>query len=208
MVNYTVAANPTVNGRTGTVTVADQTLRVTQTALTVARPVVEPLGGMFVNSVKVRLSSATTGAIIRYTVDGTDPNRSSPVAKLSGITITNSVTLKAKAFKAKMADSEVGTAVFTIFPPLPLIIATTRLTAGVLNAQYSGARLAATGGVAPYKWSLQAGSKVPPGLKFNGITGGWSGKPTKAGEFAFLMKVTDAQKKTDTQSLNITIATP
>ena len=208
VVNYAVDANPMITARTGAVTVADQIFTVTQAALTVARPVVAPLGGVFVHSVKVLLSCATPAAIIRYTVDGTEPNRSSPAYKKTGVTITNSTTLKAKAFKVKMADSEVMTAFFTVLPPLPLTIATIRLPAGALNARYTGARLAATGGVAPYKWSLQTDSKLPPGLIFNGITGELSGIPTKAGEFAFLMKVTDAQKQTDVQSLNLTIVTP
>ena len=107
-----------------------------------------------------------------------------------------------------MVESEVVTAWFTILPPLPLTIATTQLPDGVLNVKYPGVRLAATGGVTPYKWSLPAGSKLPPGLTFNGVTGVVTGKPTKAGKFTFLMKVTDAKKMTDTQSVTLTIAAP
>ena len=47
----------------------------------VATPTITPAGGMFTDSVKVKLGCATAGATIRYTVHGSDPNSSSPCTK-------------------------------------------------------------------------------------------------------------------------------
>ena len=172
----------------------------------VAIPSITPAsGGVFTNSVKVALSCATAGAMIRYTTDGSDPTGSSPVYKKTGITITNSVTLKAKAFKSSNT-SAIATAVFTIIQPPPLTITTTNLTAGKVKTTYGSVTLQATGGVAPYKWSLAKGNKLPAGLTLN-AAGTLTGKPTKATvtPASFTVQITDSKKRTDTQLLTLTI---
>jgi alpha-L-fucosidase len=58
--------------------------------------VVEPQGGSFETKIKVRLSTDTKGATVRYTLDGTDPTMRS--AKYSApIALTRSAILKATA---------------------------------------------------------------------------------------------------------------
>src|SRR4029077_9195293 len=52
--------------------------------------------------------------------------------------------------------------------PLPLVITTTALPAGVVGNSYSQS-LAATGGVTPYRWSVSTGS-LPSGLSLAGNT--------------------------------------
>jgi hypothetical protein len=55
------------------------------------------------------------------------------------------------------------------------------------------ARLAVEGGVRPLKWNILGGRPglLPPGIKFNTRTGGFSGTPTKAGEYRLRMQVVD-----------------
>ncbi len=82
-----------------------------------APPVILPGSGTFTNSVAVTLSSATAGATIRYTLDGTTPTLNSPV--YSGpITISTSATLTARSSHAGMIDSAIATASFVIVTPV------------------------------------------------------------------------------------------
>lgn len=65
---------------------------------------------------KVELATATRGATIFYTIDGTDPSAAS-TEYTGAITINEAVTIKAIAVKEGMLDSEIAIAKFTIFDP-------------------------------------------------------------------------------------------
>jgi len=81
----------------------------------VSKPVFSPPGGTYDSAVEVVISTATTGATIRYTTNGADPNSSSPVYS-SPITVSQNATLKAKATKSGWTDSSIATAEYTISP--------------------------------------------------------------------------------------------
>ncbi|MBI9085453.1 MAG: DUF1566 domain-containing protein [Desulfobacterales bacterium] len=83
---------------------------VAKPLLTRASP--RPLGPYFV-PLTIGLECATPGATIRYTTNGNTPTTSSP--SLGGnLTINNSTTLKAVAFKSGYTASDVFTASYTI----------------------------------------------------------------------------------------------
>ena len=75
---------------------------------TVATPTSSQPSGIIDYGSQVILSTTTTGATIRYTVDGSDPTESSLIYN-SPITITQSLTLKAKAFKSGYLPSQIST---------------------------------------------------------------------------------------------------
>jgi parallel beta-helix repeat protein len=86
------------------------TLSVTL-ALTVATPTITPNGGNFSGSVSVAMQSATSGASIYYTTDGSTPTQSS--SPYTGMMVlTDSTTMKAKAFKSGSNPSSVISASF------------------------------------------------------------------------------------------------
>jgi len=82
-----------------------------------------PPTGTFQDSVDVTLSSATAGATIFYTTDGSDPTAASEVFS-TPINITATTTVKAFAIFTDYFDSAITSATYTIdtTPPIPGII--------------------------------------------------------------------------------------
>jgi len=97
----------------------------------------------------------------------------------------------------------------TLTPPLstlssPLAVATTSLADGSVGTAYSQA-LTATGGTAPYTWTVATGT-LPAGLNLS-TAGTISGTPTAAGTTSFTVRVTDsaAPAATATQALTLNV---
>jgi hypothetical protein len=85
----------------------------------VVAPIFSPAGGSFAGAQAVTITSATSGASIAYTIDGSTPSESGGMVTngtlYSGtIPIGATTTLKAIAFKSGMADSTVTTDVYAI----------------------------------------------------------------------------------------------
>lgn len=83
----------------------------------VATPEFSPAGGSYPGPQTVSLETATEGAEIRYTTDGSMPSRTHSELYAGPITVDESTTLKAIASKSGMANSAVATASYTIFRP-------------------------------------------------------------------------------------------
>jgi hypothetical protein len=82
---------------------------------TAAKPAAKPKEGTYFGDIYVKLTSATTGAAIYYTTDGTVPTRSSPQYK-EEILIDESATLKAVSVLGGYNDSEVSSFEYVIKP--------------------------------------------------------------------------------------------
>ena len=80
----------------------------------VSTPSFSPAGGTFANSVEVTISTSTAGATKRYTTDGSTPTRSHGIVYSTPVTLYDTTTLKAIAYKTGWADSGVRSATFTV----------------------------------------------------------------------------------------------
>lgn len=80
---------------------------------TVATPTATPAAGAVADETNVTLASATSGATIYYTTDGSTPTAGSMVYS-EQLTIYGPITIKAIAAKDGMANSAVMTAAYTI----------------------------------------------------------------------------------------------
>jgi fibro-slime domain-containing protein len=89
---------------------------------TVAKPQADPTGRIFISAVDVGLTVATPGAVIRYTVDDTEPTETSPVFS-TALTFTATTTLKAKAFLANWVPSATLVEIYTLASTLPKPVA-------------------------------------------------------------------------------------
>ena len=116
------------------------------------------------------------------------------------ISSTSSVTVTATS----LADTtKSGPAPIALIPPVQ--ITTRSLPGGTAGTAYS-ATVAATGGVAPYAWSVPS-DQLPTGTSLSTSTGTISGTPTTAGSYnSITMKVTDAAGYQATAVLAIVIA--
>jgi len=89
--------------------------------------------------------------------------------------------------------------------PQPLQIATTTLPSGTVGTYYDSKTLAATGGSAPYSWSIVSGY-LPTGLTLSSNTGVIGGTPTGSiGTSSFTIRCTDSEKNTSDKALSIAI---
>jgi hypothetical protein len=93
-----------------TVTTGSYTISLPQ----VAAPTFSPPAGTYTSAQTVAITSATSGASIRYTTDGSTPSETAGTLYSSPVSISVTTTLKALAFKTGMTDSTVTTGVYTI----------------------------------------------------------------------------------------------
>ncbi|PYR16194.1 MAG: hypothetical protein DMF98_28310, partial [Acidobacteria bacterium] len=75
-------------------------------------PTLTPGSGWFTTAVSVTMTTATGGATIRCTTDGSMPTDSSPVC--SRLTLTATTNLLARAFKSGLAASNLAGGTYTI----------------------------------------------------------------------------------------------
>ena len=90
-------------------------------------------------------------------------------------------------------------------PANPVTITSGNFTGSVSTA--FSQTLAATGGTAPYTWSVASGV-LPAGLQLNSATGVISGTPSAAGASPVTFTATDANSQTGSKTITITIALP
>ncbi|GHU58548.1 hypothetical protein FACS189444_2380 [Spirochaetia bacterium] len=83
----------------------------------VATPAASPASGAVTSGTAITLSTATAGATIYYTTNGTTPNTASTQYS-TPITVTTAQTIKAIAVKSGMSNSGVFSAAYTILPPV------------------------------------------------------------------------------------------
>jgi len=88
--------------------------------------------------------------------------------------------------------------------PAPLTITTTSLPAGTVGNAYA-ATLTASGGTAPYEWSLTKGS-LPSGVSLDASTGAITGTPTSTAQNSSLsFQITDSSKTAQTASTTLSL---
>jgi len=81
-----------------------------QSSGAVAAPVLSPAGGTYNSPQTVTISTATVGASIRYTTDGSTPSETAGTLYSGPVTVSSALTLKAIAYGSGLSDSAVTTA--------------------------------------------------------------------------------------------------
>ena len=126
------------------------------------------------------------------------------VATINSSGLATAIAAGSSSITAKLGSVS-GSTTFTVLP-LTLAVTTSTLPNGFQTQAYS-AGLAASGGTAPYSWSLANNTALPPGLNLS--SGGQiTGAPTIVGTTTFTVQVADSGTPAQiaTQPLSITIA--
>jgi hypothetical protein len=156
-------------------------------------------------------SSGGTGAVTWAVVSGALPPglSLSTAGVVSGIPTT--VNILGSTFTIQATDSgspsQSAPRTLTLRVAAPLVITTASLPGAKYNVAYTQT-LSATGGIAPLKWSLAAGSgPLPTGLTLS-AAGVLSGTPIATGTFLFTVQVADVgtPQQVATKSFSITVA--
>ena len=128
----------------------------------------------------------------------------SPGGALSGTPTVNGTF----NFTVRVTDSltQTATANLSIVVRPPVSFSTTSVPDGQVGVVYASTTLVATGGLAPYTFSLASGA-LPGGITLS-AGGTVSGTPTANGTFNFTARVTDSAGQTATVNLTSVIRPP
>lgn len=97
-----------------------------------------------------------------------------------------------------------ATKTITIGAPGAALVVMGNPPAGVVGSPYA-TTLQASGGTAPYAWSVVSGS-LPPGLALAAASGNLSGTPTMSGNFTFTVQAQDAAGTKASASFTVAIS--
>jgi hypothetical protein len=121
--------------------------------------------------------------------------------------VSNTASLSFQVVDSSSPAQSATTTLSLAVAPVPLVLTTSSLPSATKGATYSSS-LQATGGAAPYSWSLTG--SLPAGLTLSPATGQISGTPTSIGSTSFTATVTDSGSPAQTKSasLSFTVAAP
>jgi Putative Ig domain len=86
-----------------------------------------------------------------------------------------------------------------------VITSNSQLPSGVHGVAYSGATLAATGGLGARTWALAGGSSLPAGMTLS-TAGVLGGTPSTAGSYSMTIRVTDVSNNVGAKIFNIAVS--
>jgi len=157
-----------------------------------------------------RLALIATAVRKNITTQVTWSSSNTNVATINSSGLASAIAGGSASIVASFGGGETaisGSAALTV-QATPLVIGTTTLPSGLEGQAYL-ATLVASGGTAPYTWSMANNTSLPPGLSLSS-GGKISGAPTVAGTGTFTVQVTDGASppQTATQSLSIMITSP
>jgi hypothetical protein len=109
--NYGIFVAASTSGGAGKVTVCNFAV---STVSQVSTPAFSPAPGSFSSAQSVTITTATSGASIRYTTDGSTPSSTAGTLYSGPVSISATATLKAIAYKSGLADSSVASGTYTI----------------------------------------------------------------------------------------------
>lgn len=161
----------------------------------VADPVFSPAAGLYLSAQSVSITSATAGATIRYTNDGSAPGCASGAVYAGPIDVAQDVTLKAIGCATGKLDSAVVSAAYVIRPPAAAPdfdpvpgaytgvqhVTLTSATPGATFKYSTDGQLPVCGGNTPYTGPIEISNSLT--LKAVACATGYSDSPITSGGY-------------------------
>ncbi len=204
------ATDPIETGLSTNQTVIITVLPFGSGTFTAIPPVIEPNGGAFLASVTVSMSTASDGATIFYTLDGSDPTESSN-QYAEPFQLTADAVVNARAFRGDLNNSNLSRAIFTVTPNAPPVLNPIGNKTAIedQNLSFTVTATDADGdaGLAPV---LRVGD-LPPGATFDPATGEFSWTPEPGAmansPYSVTFTATDGDNPflVDTETISITV---
>ena len=152
---------------------------------------------------------AVSGGALPYTYAMTDGVLPGGITLAANGTLTGTpTTIGTYTFTVQVTDAEgrIGSMQYSIRIMTALLLTTTRLADGIVNATYQQL-LTAMGGFGPYKWSVSSGT-LPPNLSLDPASGVLSGTPTVSTRQSLVIMVTDADGRISYQDYILNVTPP
>jgi hypothetical protein len=216
-----ISGTPTAAGSTTFSLQAKDSATSAQTATLAATQVINPALAITTTSpltpgivgTAYSTTFAASGGVSPYTwalASGSGPLPAGLTLSTAGVLSGTPTAAFSGSFNVQVSDSETTAQktslsfTLSIVPAVPALAITTTspLTAGTVGLSYS-LTLAASGGTAPYSWSVSSGS-LPAGLTLS-AAGVLSGTPTSAGTSNFTLQATDSGSPAQTATLAATL---
>lgn len=181
---------------------ATASLSVTPAVTVSVTPSIDTIGSANTIQFSALVSNASNTAVTWSAAPGTISSRGLYTAPTVASNTSAVVTATSVALSTAHA-----TAAVTVTPPPapPLSVSTSSLPNATSGSAYTDS-LSATGGTAPYTWSLTTGS-LPMGLSVQS-SGSLAGTTSQAGAYTFTVNVSDSSspKQTASEPLTLTVA--
>ena len=147
-----------------------------------ATPTFSLASGTYYTTRSVTIATATVGATIRYTTDGSDPTSGSTLYT-TAVPVNASTTIKARAFASGLSDSNIGAAAYTLkvaaptFSPWGGTYSTAQNVSMSSSLQGVGIRYTADGSTPTESstlYTVPVGVSTSTTLKAIGVKSGWT----------------------------------
>ncbi len=184
------------------------TNQLTVTNTQVAAVTFVPNGGGFTGSTQVTLQTNTESAAIYYTLDGSEPTTSSALYT-QPLTITDTITIRARAFRNDLAPSDVTQAVFERTIVLPTIAFSSASASG--NESLAQVNIPvvlsyATDSAVTVSYAATGGTAAA-GTDFN-LTAGALTIPVGSTTGFINLTITDDDLREEAETIEITLSNP
>ena len=110
--SITLTSNTTIKAIAYKSGMTDSNVASAAYTFAVATPTFSPAPGAY--SGPVSIGTTTSGATIRYTIDGSAPTETNGTVYVTPVTLTSTTTLKAVAYKTGFTDSTIASGTYTI----------------------------------------------------------------------------------------------
>src|SRR5258708_3070931 len=111
---FTVSRTTTLQAYAYAPNLTSSSVSTASYTIQVSPPTFTPAAGTYTSTQPVTISSATSGAAIRYTTDGSTPSSTVGTLYSGPISVSHTETVKAIAYASGMTDSAVTSAAYTI----------------------------------------------------------------------------------------------